>query len=117
MGGSQREKVEVLVSKDNKCDYCVVAHTAALRSIGATEEEIAALDHDLDKAGLKPVEQALIGFARRANLDPHGLGDADFQALRDAGAKDSQIVEALGVMELFLGFNNFLNSVQCEIDF
>ncbi|MCZ7665456.1 MAG: peroxidase-related enzyme [Thermoleophilia bacterium] len=121
MGGTLRRKcketIAVLVSKDNMCDYCVAAHQAALRSIGMSEEEIAYLDTDLQKAGFNSVEEALIGFARRANLDPHTITDAEFAQLRAAGAKDAQIVEALGVMELFLGFNRFLNTVQADIDF
>jgi len=37
--------------------------------------------------------------------------------LRDAGATDGEIVEALGVMEVFTSFNKFLDSLQVDIDF
>jgi hypothetical protein len=37
--------------------------------------------------------------------------------LKGFGATDAEIVEALGVMELFAGFNKFLDSLHVDIDF
>ncbi len=74
-----KEAIAFLVSKDNSCSYCVAAHTAALKTIGVTDEE--------------------------------------FALLREAGTNESEIVEALGVMELFTSFNKFLDSLKVEIDF
>jgi alkylhydroperoxidase family enzyme len=62
-------------------------------------------------------EMALIGIARMANLTPLRIGGEQFQALRTLGVTDAEIVEALGVMELFVGFNKFLDSLQVESDF
>lgn len=112
-----KEGIAVLVSKDNSCAYCVAAHTMALRSIGVNEEEIAALEEDLQKAGFSPKEEALMQFARRANLAPREVTEPEFQALRQLGATDAEVVETLGVMELFTGFNKFLDTLQVDIDF
>jgi len=35
-----KETIAVLVSKDNSCNYCISAHTASLKSIGISDEEI-----------------------------------------------------------------------------
>lgn len=43
--------------------------------------------------------------------------DEEFAAVRRSGATDAEIIEALGVMELFTSFNKFLDSLQVEIDF
>lgn len=112
-----KEGIAVLVSKDNSCAYCVAAHTMALRSIGVSEEEIAALEEDLQKAGFSPKEEALMQFARRANLAPREVTEPEFQVLRQLGATDAEVVETLGVMELFTGFNKFLDTLQVDIDF
>lgn len=121
MGGAlsrkTKEAIAVLVSKDNSCAYCVAAHTMALRSIGVSEEEVSAIEHDLEKADFSAKELALLQFARRANLAPRNIEASEFQALRSAGATDPEIVEALGVMELFTGFNKFLDSLEVDIDF
>jgi len=110
-----KQTIAVLVSRDNSCAYCVAAHTGALRAMGVTDEELAAIEEDLDKAEFSIKEKALINFARQANINPGKIPDADFMALRDTGATDSEIVEALGVMELFTAFNKFLDSMEVPV--
>ncbi|MCL5884684.1 MAG: peroxidase-related enzyme [Deltaproteobacteria bacterium] len=121
MEGSLTRKVKqtiaVLVSRDNSCSYCVAAHTGALRAIGVTDEEISAIEEDPDKADFTTKEKALIRFARKANREPLKISDVEFGAFRETGATDAEIVEALGVMELFTAFNKFLDSLQVELDF
>lgn len=112
-----KETIAVLVSRDNSCSYCVAAHTGALRAIGVKDEEIAAIEEDLDKADFSGKEKALINFARKANSEPLRIPDDDFAALRGTGATDAEIVEALGVMELFTSFNKFLDSLEVAVDF
>jgi uncharacterized peroxidase-related enzyme len=121
MEGSLTQKVKqtiaVLVSRDNGCSYCVAAHTAALRAIGVTDNELSAIEEDPDKAEFTAREKALIRFARKANREPLRVSDAEFVALRGTGATDAEIVEALGVMELFTAFNKFLDSLEVALDF
>jgi len=112
-----KETIAVLVSKDNSCNYCVAAHTAALQSLGMSPEQIAALEQSLDATNFNAKEAALIRFAREANRSPLAIRDAQFQSLRQSGAQDAEIVEALGVMEVFTSFNKFLDSLQVDIDF
>ncbi len=112
-----KEAIAVLVSKDNSCSYCVTAHTAALRSIGVTEEEIEIIENDIEKSDFTEKERGLITFARNANKDPNRIRDEEFECLKKAGATEAEIVEALGVMELFTAFNKFLDSLNVEVDF
>lgn len=111
-----KETIAVLVSRDNSCAYCVAAHTGALRSIGVTEEELSAIEKDLDKADFSVKEKTLINFARKANSEPLRIPEDEFAALHRTGVTDAEIVEALGVMELFTGFNKFLDSLEVDID-
>jgi uncharacterized peroxidase-related enzyme len=112
-----KEAIAVLFSMDNTCGYCVAAHSAALKSIGVPDEEIRHIKQQIKKADFNEKEQALIKFARKANLKPLKIKDRDFEALKQTGASDSEIVEALGVMEVFTSFNKFLDSLNVEIDF
>jgi uncharacterized peroxidase-related enzyme len=112
-----KEAIAVLVSHDNGCRYCVCAHTAMLRQVGVSEETISAIVEDrLSDAGFDDREQALIRLMRKANLQPHEVSDADFESAREAGASERDILEAYSVMETFLAFNRFLDSVDVEID-
>lgn len=106
----------MLVSKDNACQYCIAAHIGALKSIGVSDEEISRIETDIAKADFNAKEKALISFARKANRDPLRIPDPEFDMLRRVGASDAEIVEALGVMEVFTSFNKFLDSLQVDID-
>jgi uncharacterized peroxidase-related enzyme len=112
-----KQTIAVLVSRDNGCAYCVAAHTGALKAIGVSDEELRTINKELEKADFSAKEKVLIDFARKANSAPLRIADDEFDSLRRAGATDAEIVEALGVMELFTSFNKFLDSLQVEIDF
>ncbi|MBI1921978.1 MAG: peroxidase-related enzyme [Geobacter sp.] len=112
-----KQTIAVLVSRDNGCAYCVAAHTGALKAIGVSDAEISLIEQNIELADFSEKEKALIGFARSANSAPLRIPDGEFDFLRRAGATDAEIVEALGVMELFTSFNKFLDSLQVEIDF
>lgn len=112
-----KESIALLVSKDNSCAYCVTAHTAALKFIGVRENEINIIENEIEKSKFTEKERVLITFARKANKDPIRITDKEFGKLKKAGASDSEIVETLGVMELFTAFNKFLDSLNVEIDF
>lgn len=122
MGGSLSRKVKetiaVLVSKDNSCQYCVGAHTMSLKAIGVTDKALENIHSmDLAEAGFNEKEVALILFAQSANSNPHRIPDSDFQELGNLGATESEIVEALGVMEIFTAFNKFIDSLEVALDF
>ncbi len=121
MGGvmtrKSKEAIAVLVSNDNSCDYCVGAHTAMLKMVGVSEEEVAfILNDELEKAGIEEKEAALIRLARAANVNPHAIPGSIFNDLKLEGATDVEIIEALGVMETFTAFNKFLDALEVAID-
>lgn len=112
-----KETISVLVSKDNSCNYCVSAHTMFLQNIGVPEDELFAIKGgDAEKVGFSDKEKALIAFVRKANVSPLEVTDNEFDRLRQIGATDAEILEALGVMEVFTGFNKIIDSLQVEID-
>ncbi|MDT8440860.1 MAG: peroxidase-related enzyme [Desulfuromonadales bacterium] len=110
-----KEAIALLVSKDNGCRYCVAAHTGALKAAGVSAEEIARIENDLDQAEFTDRERALIRFARKANRSANDVTDAEFAAVKEAGAGDAEIIEALGVMEVFTAFNKFLDTLDVEL--
>jgi len=112
-----KEAIALLVSKDNSCAYCVAAHTAALKSIGVTEKEINIIESEIEKSMFTEKERELITFARKANKDPNRITDKEYESLKKTGVSNSEIVEALGVMELFTAFNKFLDSLNVAVDF
>jgi len=113
-----KETIAVLVSRDNSCQYCSGAHTMFLKTMGVTDKEIEYINNaNLSGAGFNTKEVALILFAQKANKNPGKIPDQDFQDLINAGATESEIVEALGTMEIFTAFNKFLDSLEVTYDF
>jgi len=110
-----KESIALLVSKDNGCKYCVAAHSGALKSIGTSDEEIVKIETDLDSAEFTAKERNLINFARKANRAALEVSAAEFVTLQQTGATDAEIIEALGVMEIFTAFNKFLDVLDVEL--
>jgi uncharacterized peroxidase-related enzyme len=110
-----KEAIALLVSKDNGCKYCVAAHSGALKAIGVSAEEVTRIETDLDQADFTDKERALIRFARKANLAANDVSDEEFLAVRETSASDAEIIEALGVMEVFTAFNKFLDALDVEL--
>ncbi len=83
----------------------------------ATSSIVNALQQDLYVDGFDERERTLIRFARHANRDPLRIPDEMIATVLEAGWNERQWVEALGIMELFIGFNKFLDLMQIDIDF
>lgn len=77
-----KETIAVLVSKDNNCRYCVTAHTLFLQTIVVPEDELFAINDDLEKTSFSVKEKAVILFARQANNAPLEVSDEGFKGLR-----------------------------------
>jgi uncharacterized peroxidase-related enzyme len=109
-----REQIALTVAGANQCDYCASAHTAIGKSLKIDDAE---LTQNLSgKASDKKVQAALT-FVRKS-VDQRGkVGDADVQALRDAGYDDAAIVEIVATIAINLFTNYFNHIVGTEVDF
>lgn len=112
-----KEAIASVVSYDNECRYCVVAHSTALRSMKVSQSQISAIFQGKFPDDFTEKEVALIKFARKANQNWHNISNADHKELVDLGIQESEMLEALGTMELFIAFNRFADVMKVEIDF
>jgi len=112
-----KEAIAMIVSDANACQYCVAAHGLALQKLGFGRQKIDALLKNLERAGFEPKELKLLQLAQRSTRDANSVTDNDVEELRRLGWSEGEIVEAQGVMELFTGFNKFLDSLAVDIDF
>lgn len=111
-----KEGIAVVVSAANTCNYCVAAHSMALQMMGFPKEKIDALTKNIEKSELSQRDQKILQYVRKATLTPHRITDHETVELKSLGLTDSQLVEMLGVMELFTGYNKFLDALAVEID-
>ncbi len=112
-----KEAIALRVSYDNKCNYCVTAHTAFLHSLGITEEQISGMLQGIYPDNFSEQDIALINFTREANQTWHQVDPDTLETLQGLGIEQAEILEALGTMELFIAFNHFANVMHIESDF
>lgn len=102
---AEREMIVVAVSGINNCQYCVVAHGAILR-IRAKNPLIAdQVAVNWRKADLTDRQRAMLAYAEKVTVAAYQIGDADHQALRDAGFDADEIWD-IGAIAAFFGMSN-----------
>jgi uncharacterized peroxidase-related enzyme len=106
---AQREMIAVVVSTTNRCHYCVVSHSAALRKLTEDPELVDQLATGYKYAQLDDRERAMLDFAVKLTEESHRCGDEDVEALREAGWNDEEIMDIAQVAAMF-NFTNRLAS-------
>jgi len=110
-----RERIALAVAQVNGCDYCLSAHTYLgmnMAKIGSEEIALNRMGRSSDSKA-----DAAVRFATIVVRDRGRVGDADIEALREAGFSDGQIVEIIAVVAENI-FTNLLNLVaRTDIDF
>ena len=103
----EREMIAVVVSAENKCFYCLVAHGAAVRQLSGQPDLGEALVMNYRVANITPRQRAMLDFAVKMTRASSTIEEPDRAALRDAGLSDRDIWDLAGVA----GFFNMSNRV------
>ncbi|MFN2461082.1 MAG: peroxidase-related enzyme [Candidatus Velthaea sp.] len=102
---AERESIVVAVSAENDCQYCVIAHGAALRILGKDPIVADQIAVNWRTADLAPRLRTMLAFASRVNERGFAAGEAEIAALRDAGLSDDDIWD-IAAIAAFFGFSN-----------
>lgn len=108
----EREMVAVVVSSENKCFYCLVAHGAAVRVLSGDPQLGEHLVMNYRTADLTPRQRAMLDYASLLTRTPALVTEHDTQALRDAGLSDRAIWD----LSNLIGFYNMSNRVAIASD-
>lgn len=109
-----QERIALAVAEGNGCQYCVSAHTAIGRHAGLSNEEMA-----LNRRGSSSDAKAAatVAFAKALNDNLGEITSAEFDAARNAGLSDAEIVEVIAVVALNIFTNVLGKATRVEIDF
>ncbi len=109
-----RESISLGVSEVNGCNYClgVHSHGAELAKMRADEIILARTGHASD-----PKRDAAVQFARKVIETRGKVGDADVNAVRDAGHTDANVMEIVALVAMYSLTNFFNNVVDPEKDY
>lgn len=106
---AQREMIAVVVSTANRCHYCIVSHSAALRKLTGDPLLVEQLQTNQAYANVDAKERAMLDFALKLTEQSHRCSEADVDALRDTGWSDEEIMDIAEVTAMF-NFTNRLAS-------
>jgi uncharacterized peroxidase-related enzyme len=104
----EQEAINLAVSEATGCDYCLAAHTLFAKAAGYSVEQTRKL-----RAGAYDEDDsidALVKFAVQVVTTRGTLPAESVEALRAAGYDDTQVIEALAVVNAIL-FTNMVNRV------
>jgi len=108
----EREMIAVVVSSENKCFYCLVAHGAAVRVMSGDPALGEHLVMNYRSAKLDKRQRAMLDFASVLTRSPQTVAEDEVQALRDAGFSDRAIWDVSNL----IGFYNMTNRVAIASD-
>lgn len=101
----EREAIVVAVSSENRCQYCMVAHGAALRVLSKDPVLAEQIANNWRTADLSPRMRAMLEFASRVNEPGFSASDDEIDAMQLAGFGDDDIWD-IAAIAAFFGFSN-----------
>ena len=102
---AEREAIVVAVSSENRCQYCMTAHGAALRVVGKDAVLAEQIANNWRTADLTPRLRQILTFASRVNEPAFAATDEEIEAMRAAGFSDDDIWD-IAAIAAFFGFSN-----------
>ena len=112
--GGIAEQLAIAVSQENRCSYCLAAHTAAAGAYRVPADDIA----DARSAHASdPKTAAALRFAQLVVRTRGHVETTDLAAVRAAGWTDAEIVEILG-HAIATTLSNYLHHIsEVEVDY
>lgn len=107
----EREMIAVVVSSENRCEYCLASHSAYLREISGDPVLPEVLAANYRRADLAPRERALLDFAVKMTQDSPTMSSDDLIPMRAVGLSDEAIFEAAQVAAMFNFTNRLANAL------
>jgi len=111
-----REQIALTAAGVNGCDYCKAAHTMLAKKAGVPE---GCITEALENGACQddPKVNAALQFAKTLIEKRGHIDDADFQAVKDAGYTDQEIIDIFGQTMVNMVTNYFNDFIQTDIDF
>ncbi|MDP9870114.1 MULTISPECIES: carboxymuconolactone decarboxylase family protein [Streptosporangium] len=109
-----REQIALLVAQENRCTYCVSAHTMRGTRMGLSEEELKLTrdGHDAD-----PHADAVLQITREVVQAGGRVGDESLARARQAGVTDAELAEIVAHVALNTLSNYFNHLARPDLDF
>ncbi len=101
----EREMIGVVVSSENRCEYCLASHASYLREITADPVFVELLIHNYRRAHLTKRERSMLDFVIMVTHESYKMSPEELELLREVGFSDEGISEITQIAAMF----NFTN--------
>ncbi len=108
----EREMIATVVSSQNHCHYCLVAHGWAVRHRSGDPvlgEQIAT---NYRAAELEPRQRAMLDFAVKLTERPDRISEEDRQGLRDVGFDERDLWDIAEIASFFNMSNRMASAIE-----
>lgn len=114
---ARREMMAVVVSSENRCEYCQLHHAEALYHYWKDRERVRALREDFGAVDLEPADRLLCRLSRKLTRQPDAMDEEeDIAPLREAGLSDRAVLDAVLVISYFNFVNRMVTGLGVEAD-
>lgn len=107
---AEREMIGLVVSAENRCEYCLGSHSAYLRELTDDHVKADVITHNYRRADLTERERVMLDFAHKLTVSSAQMTPEDLQPMRDAGLSDETIFEVGQVAAMFNFTNRLANA-------
>ncbi len=105
---STKERIALLISKENNCPMCVDVHKNIARMLGMSEEQIEETLKGVDYINAPEEEKELLRFCIRASRkDNYKITKEEIDNIMSLGYSVTQLVEAITITAYF----NYINTL------
>ena len=108
---AQREMIAVVVSTTNRCHYCVVSHSAALRALTGDARLVDQLAVNYRHAQIGERERAMLDLAVKVTEASYRVSPDDYKPLLRAGWTEPDVWDVVEVAAMF----NFTNRMASSL--
>lgn len=102
-----KEILAVVVSKNNKCDYCVNHHAEALKHYWKNSERLTNFISSLDDPEFSDKLKSAIKYASILTINPSSIAEENINELKSFGWDDKDILS----INLITSYFNFVNRI------
>ncbi|NPA53388.1 MAG: carboxymuconolactone decarboxylase family protein [Aquificae bacterium] len=103
-----KERIALLISKENNCPMCVDVHKNIAKMLGMDEKEIEEAVKGIEYINAPEEEKELLKFCIRASRkDNYKITKEEIDRIKSLGYTDTQILEAITITAYF----NYINTL------
>ena len=103
-----KERIALLVSKENSCTMCVDVHKNIAKMLGMSEEQVEETLQGVDAINTDEKEKELLRFCIKASgKENYKTTQEDIDVIKDLGYSELEILEAVRIV----GYFNYINTL------